>query len=511
MHNTDHAGTPLWGGIVLDTILEMRNISKSFGGVKALSGVSFSLKQGEIHALVGENGAGKSTLIKILSGAYVKDHGEILMNGKPVNVRTPRDGQALGVRVIYQEFNLVGSLSVAENILLGHYPQDRGLILWDEMYEKARELLKRVGFNIDVRQKVSSLSVAEQQMVEICKALSQEASILIMDEPTAVLSEQELSTLFGTIRKLASGGVSVIYISHRLDEVFNIADRITVLKDGKTVGTVSASEVEKDELVRMMVGRELAEIYPNRSSGGKKEILRVENLTGAGFSGPISFTLNEGEILGFAGMVGSGRTETMRAIFGATPKTGGKVFVEGNEARIGSPQDAIDAGIGFLPEDRKRQGLVLCRPVNENITAASLSGISRAGVINTEKETAEVTKYVDKLKVKTPSIKHLVGNLSGGNQQKVGLAKWLMAHPKVLVCDEPTRGIDVGSKVEIYKLIADLAKSGIGIIVISSELPEIIGLCHRVLVMREGSVEGELKGKFSEEDVMMYATGVMAN
>ncbi|MBC7329905.1 sugar ABC transporter ATP-binding protein [bacterium] len=489
--------------------LEMRGITKQFPGVLALDNVRFEVEKGEVHALVGENGAGKSTLLKILAGAIPMDKGEIILNGKPVHFHSPLDAIQAGIAVIYQEFNLVPYLSAGENIFLGREPRKfNGFVDFGKLHREAQEILDRIGANFSSRTLVAQLSVAQQQMTEIAKALSQNAQIIAMDEPTSALTEREVEHLFEIIRSLKSEGVAIIFVSHRLEEIFQIADRITVLRDGKYIGTKRIEETNRDEVITMMVGREIKEKIPKRPAKIGEEILRVEGLTREGVFRDISFTLHKGEVLGLAGLVGAGRTEIARAIFGADPIDRGKIYLEGKEVRIRSPQDAIRLGIGLLTEDRKRYGLVLPMTVRENTTLANLMEVAIRGFINFAKEREAARRFVEDLDIKTPSIEQIARNLSGGTQQKLVLAKWLFTKSKVLIFDEPTRGIDVGAKVEIYELMNQLAERGVGIIMISSELPEILGMSDRILVIHEGKIAGELtREEATQEKIMHLATG----
>jgi ribose transport system ATP-binding protein len=489
--------------------LEMRGITKQFPGVLALDNVQFEVEKGEVHALVGENGAGKSTLLKILAGAITMDKGEIILNGKPIHFRSPLDAIQTGIAVIYQEFNLVPYLSAGENIFLGREPRKfNGFVDFGRLHREAQKILDRIGANFSSRTLVSQLSVAQQQMTEIAKALSQNAQIIAMDEPTSALTEREVEHLFEIIRSLKSEGVAIIFVSHRLEEAFQIAERITVLRDGKYVGTKKIEETNRDEVITMMVGREIKEKIPKRPAKIGEEILRVEGLTREGVFRDISFTLHKGEVLGLAGLVGAGRTEIARAIFGADPIDRGKIYLEGKEVRIRSPQEAIRLGIGLLTEDRKRYGLVLPMTVRENTTLANLMEVAMRGFINFSKEREAARKFVEDLDIATPSVEQIARNLSGGTQQKLVLAKWLFTKSKVLIFDEPTRGIDVGAKVEIYELMNQLAEKGVGIIMISSELPEILGMSDRILVIHEGRIAGELtREEATQEKIMHLATG----
>ena len=486
----------------------MDRITKDFPGVRALDGVTFEVRRGEVHALVGENGAGKSTLVKILAGAVPGDRGEIRIEGRPVEIASPHAAQELGVSMIYQEFNLVPYLSVAENIVLGREPQLlHGIIDWGRMYRDAAAVLDRLGVRIDPRAPISRLSVAQQQMVEIAKAISTNAKLIVMDEPSATLTEHELARLFELIHRLREQGVSIIYISHRLEEIFEIADRVTVLRDGQLIGTHPVSAVTKDDIIRMMVGRQLTEQIPKREVQMGEEALRVEGLSG-GVVRDVSFVVCAGEIVCLTGLVGAGRTEVARLIFGADPKTAGRVLVGGKELRIRNPRDAIRHGVGFVTEDRKEQGLVLGLTVRENVTLAHLDLLSYWGFIRRQQERTAASKFIQSLRIRTPSPEQITRNLSGGNQQKVVLAKWLLTESRVLLFDEPTRGIDVGAKAEIYQLMGELAASGVAMLMITSELPEALGMADRILVMHEGRIAAELpRADATQEKVMFYATG----
>lgn len=490
--------------------LEMRTITKTYPGVRALDGVDFSVRPGEVHALVGENGAGKSTLMKILAGAQPKDSGEIFIDGRPAQIDSPQSAMALGISIIYQEFNLVKYMSAAENIFLGREPKGRlpGFVDFGRMYKDAQEVIDQLGVPLSVRTPVSRLSIAQQQMVEIAKATSRKSQIIAMDEPSATLTEHELDSLFSLIRQLKEQGVSIIYISHRLEEIFEIADRVTVLRDGNLVGTVDVTDTNREEIIKMMVGRELKDKIPKKEVPIGEPALTVTGLNRAGVLHDISFAVRQGEILGLAGLVGAGRSEVARAIFGANPIDSGEIRLNGNRVEIRSPRDAINLGIGLVTEDRKTLGLIMGMALRENVSMANLGVLSRLGFINRGKERAAASRYVTDLMIKTPSVEQQVQNLSGGNQQKVVLAKWLFTQSKVLIFDEPTRGIDVGAKTEIYNLMNRLAENGAAIIMISSELPEVLGMSDRILVMHEGRVAGELsREEATQEAIMHLATG----
>jgi ribose transport system ATP-binding protein len=488
-----------------NAILEMRGISKSFPGVHALDKVDLSVRRGEIHCLLGENGAGKSTLIKILAGAYQKDEGEIIINGKRVEHLNPHVSQQLGISVIYQELELVPNLTVAENILLGRTPEGLpgGFVSWKKTFEAAQRILDDLGVDIDPRARVRSLGVAQQQMTEIAKALSRDAEVIVMDEPTSALTEQEIPQLFNAMRRLKAQNRSVIYISHRLQELAEIGDVATILRDGTLVGTVPIAGTPIDRIITMMVGRELREKFPKETVEIGGEIMRVEGLRRDSVLHDISFTLHRGEILGVAGLVGSGRTEMARAIFGADPINAGTIAIEGQPVRISSPTDAIRAGIGLLTEDRKQQGLILIQSVENNITLPSLIRFSPNTFIQRGEEDKAATDLVKSLGIKTPALSQAVKYLSGGNQQKVVVAKWVCGRSKILIFDEPTRGIDVGAKVEVYQLMNELVRQGVGIIMISSELPEVLGMSDRIIVMREGRISGEFKGSEATQESLL--------
>lgn len=488
-------------------MLVFKNISKIFPGVKALDNVNLKVKKGEIHGLIGENGAGKSTLMKILSGAYTRDTGEIYLEGEPEEIGSPKRAEELGISIIYQEFNLVPSLSVAENIFLGKLPKKNKLVDWGVIKGLAEKALVEVGITIDPDTAIEELSVAEQQMVEIAKAISLDCKILVMDEPTSALTGEETQKLFKVMKRLKKQGIAIIFISHRLEEMFEITDRISVLRDGQYIGTEDKGGITEDKLISMMVGRSLSQKFPAKEYQAGKKIFSVEGLTNEKIK-DVSFSLKEGEILGIAGLVGSGRTETVRAIFGADQLESGKIYINDKEIKITSPKSAIKAGIGLVPEDRKSQGLVLKLSVKENILMAALKKALKGFFLSPEKEAMIGRKYVKDLKIKTPGTDSLVNNLSGGNQQKVVLSKWLNCDPDIIIMDEPTRGIDVNSKMEIYNIIVELVKRGKGIIIVSSELPEILGISDRIIVMHEGEVKGELKSQdATQEKIMHYATG----
>lgn len=498
-------------------ILEMRAITKAFPGVKALDDVTFSVRRGEIHALVGENGAGKSTLMKVLSGVHRTGsyQGAILVNGELQSFRDIRDAEAAGIAIIYQELALVKQMSVAENIYLGNEWATRGVIDWDRTWLETEKLLQQVGLKVSPGAEVMHLGVGAQQLVEIAKALSKRASILILDEPTAALTESETETLLAILRTLRQQGVTCIYISHKLSEVFSIADRITVLRDGKTIATEQAADLDEERLISLMVGRALTQVFPERSSVPGEVVLEVRDWTvidresGDQACHGINFQLRKGEILGISGLMGAGRTELAMSLFGSWGHvSGGGVFLDGKQLTIRSARDAIEAGISLVSEDRKRYGLVLLMDVKQNVTLVALKSISKRGVIDANQEIRAGEDAVGNLRIRTPSIAQIVSNLSGGNQQKVVLGKWLLTRPRVLILDEPTRGIDVGAKAEIYAIMDELRREGMSIIMISSELPEVLGMSDRILVMHEGRVAGTLGGQSAtQEQVMQLATG----
>ncbi len=470
----------------------MSGIHKSFPGVVALAGVDLELRRGEVHVLVGENGAGKSTLMKILSGAYRKDDGMISLEGREVEIAGPRHARELGIGIIYQELMLVPELSAAENVFLGREPRRLpGLVDRRTMMRDARRLLDELGAAFDVGAPARQLSIAQRQLVEIAKALSLDSRILVMDEPTSALTGRESAALFTIIRRLTARGVSVVYISHRLDEIFEIGDRVTVLRDGRHVATRSIGDTSRRELVRLMVDRDVRDIVMRTPAAPGNELLRVTGLTRAGMLHDVALTVHAGEIVGLAGLLGSGRTRVARAIFGLDRRDGGTITVKGRLREISTPRQAIRAGLGFVTEDRKGEGLVLGLTVRENLSLPVLRTLSRLGVVRRAQEREMADRYARELRIKAPSLEQAVLHLSGGNQQKVVLGKWLACEVDVLFLDEPTRGIDVGSKQEIYSLMSRLAAQGVGIVLISSELPEIVGLCDRVLVMRSGRVAGE--------------------
>jgi ribose transport system ATP-binding protein len=494
-----------------DILVSMEGIEKSFPGVHALSQCQFELRRGEVHALVGENGAGKSTLMKVLAGVYSKDAGHISYKGHEVEIPNPRAALDMGICMIHQELNLMPHLTVAQNIFIGREPRTGARFILDEkeINEKTRQLFEMMRLNLDPRTKVSQLTVAKQQMVEIAKALSFNSEVLIMDEPTAALTDAEIDELFRIIRELRAKGVGVVHISHRLEELKQISDRITVMRDGRYVDTVRTQDVGIDRIISMMVGRVIYEATPELPEVPSQEVvLSVRNLNRGNAIKDVSFDLKKGEILGFAGLVGAGRTEVGRAIFGADPIDSGEIHVQGKKVQIKSPGDAVRNSIAYLSEDRKRYGLALKMDVEANIVLATFKKfLGFLGWVNSPRTRATAKQYVDALSIKTPSLQQKAMNLSGGNQQKVVIGKWLTADTNVLIFDEPTRGIDVGAKSEIYRLLNDLAQQGKAIIMISSELPEILRMSHRVIVMCEGRITGELDiADATQEKIMTYAT-----
>ena len=489
-------------------ILSAQGITKTYPGVLALQNVSVDFIEGEIHALVGENGAGKSTLVKVLSGAIAPDNGRIDIDGKTFARMQPKEAKRLGIEIIYQEFNLVPSLSVAENIFLGNFEGNGVFIDLKAMQRKSRELFDLMQIQIDPSSLVQDLSVAEQQLVEIAKSLMRNARILIMDEPTAPLTVRETGILFNLIRNMKQRGVTIIYISHRFNEIFELSDRITVMRDGTKVTTIDTSDVDRDGLIRLMVGRSLSETYPRTRDGAGEVVFEVRNIKGTK-SKDISFQLRRGEILGVAGLVGAGRTELMRCIFGADPIESGDILVKGKKVHIKSPGQAVAAGIAYVPEDRKQHGVLIDLSVRENITLPILKNLSRCLFLKKGEERSVLNQYKDSLKIKTPSFDQKVKNLSGGNQQKVVLSKWLASGADILIFDEPTRGIDVGAKHEIYQLMDRLVQEGKSIIMVSSEMEELLGMSDRIVVLHEGSLAGSIENRdeFSQEKIMAYASG----
>jgi inositol transport system ATP-binding protein len=492
-------------------VLHMMEVSKRFPGVQALKDVSLEVRPGEIHGLLGENGAGKSTLMKILSGVYRKDSGRIVLDGQDIEVHSPHDAQLRGITIIYQELNLMPNLTVAENVFIGREPSRFTFVNWRQLHQQTTELMQRLGIDLSPTTLVSNLSVAAQQMVEIARALSVRSRVIIMDEPTSALTDNEVQHLFAIMRDLKAQGLGLIFISHRMDEIFEICDRITVLRDGELVGTRNVADITSDDLIQMMVGRPVSELFGQGANVPGDVVLEVRNLTrvgtiddpGARVLNDVSFTLRTGEIVGIAGLVGAGRTDLARCIFGADHRTSGEILLDGVSLNIQSPQDAIRNGIGLVPEDRKLQALFLAMSVEENIHMAAFGNVARMGFIDSMQSRSVANSFVDKLSIRLADLDQLVLDLSGGNQQKVVIARWLALNPKVLIMDEPTRGIDVGAKAEVHALIRKLAEQGVAVLMISSELPEVLGMSDRILVMHEGDMIGELSREQAKPERVM--------
>ena len=498
----------------MEYVLELKNIYKSFPGVKVLEDVTLQVRPGEVHALMGENGAGKSTLMKILMGIYKADQGSIFLEGKETVIHGPKDAMSKGISMIHQELNTVLDMEVAENVFVGRELLKKGMeklkiVDIARMREETGKYFREMNIDIDPRAKMRTLSVAEMQLVEIVKAISLNSRIIVMDEPTSAITEKEATVLFAQIERLKKQGVAIIYISHKMDEIFRISDTITVLRDGQWIGTKPAKELDNDMLIKMMVGRELTDIYPKDPVEIGDVILEVKNLSRGKKVQDASFSLRKGEVLGIAGLVGAGRSELVETIFGLYPKTGGQIFLHGKEVHIKSAADAIKNKMALITEDRKQTGLNLIVSVKENIASVSIGKLSNHGIVNDKKINEVSEKYIKELKIKTPDGNAIVGNLSGGNQQKVVLAKWLLDEPDIIIFDEPTRGIDIGAKRDIYLLINNLAKEGKAVIVISSEMAEVMGICDRILVMAEGRINGEVRREeFSQEVIMGYASNI---
>ncbi|HMA34301.1 MAG TPA: sugar ABC transporter ATP-binding protein [Chloroflexia bacterium] len=488
-------------------VMRVQHIAKAFGGVQALQDVHFEIFPGEVHALLGENGAGKSTLIKILTGVYQPDAGEVWLGERPIRFAGPRDAQEQGIAAIYQEPSLFPDLDIAENILVGRQPTRRGAVDWPRMYREAGRLLARLGLTVDPRTKARELSVAQQQVVEIARALSIQAKVLIMDEPTSSLTLHETEELFAIVRQLRAARTAIVFISHRLEELFALADRVTILRDGTYVGTRDLVGVTRDELIQMMVGRPLGELFPKPTVPAGEVILAVDGLGVAGAFSGVSFQLRRGEILGLAGLIGAGRTNVARALFGTEPATAGTIQLAGQVVTIDRPAVALALGIGYVPEDRKEHGLVLEMSIGRNITLPVLGRFARLSWLDEDRERQAATAEAGRLAVKMAGIDQPAGQLSGGNQQKVVLAKWLGTRPRVLILDEPTRGIDVGTKAAVHALMGELAAQGLAILMISSELPEVLGMSDRILVMREGRLTGQFsRAEATQEKIMAAAT-----
>ena len=489
-------------------ILELKNITKEFPGVRALDDVTLSFKTGEVHAIAGENGAGKSTFIKVITGAVRPDRGQMFFNGQEVRDNSPIVSMKLGIAAIYQEFNLFPSLSVAENIYYGRYPMKNKMLDYKRLHEMTQDIMAQLGISIPGDAMVRDLSVGYQQIVEIAKAVSCNAKLIIMDEPSAPLTENEVAYLFRIIDTLKKKGITIIYISHRLEEIFAVCDRVSVFRDGHYIQTMETGETNAEEIIRLMVNRELGEQYPEKHYKKGEKVLEVRGLN-TELLKDINLEAYKGEILGLAGLVGAGRTEVARAVFGADKIVSGKIMLEGRQLQIKKPMDAIKAGIGLIPEDRKQQGIFLKDSVRHNISFARLKGILKGGMISEKTDHDVAEKYIKALEIKTPSDGQLAGNLSGGNQQKVVLAKWLFTDSRVLIFDEPTRGIDVGAKQDIYKLMLELVEQGKVVIMISSELPELIGMADRIVVLHEGKISGSLeRPEYSQEKIMALAAGI---
>lgn len=498
----------------MEYVLELKNIYKSFPGVKVLEDVTLQVRPGEVHALMGENGAGKSTLMKILMGIYKADQGSIFLEGEETVIHGPKDAMSKGISMIHQELNTVLDMEVAENVFIGRELLKKGMeklkiVDIARMREETGKYFREMNIDIDPRAKMRTLSVAEMQLVEIVKAISLNSRIIVMDEPTSAITEKEATVLFAQIERLKKQGVAIIYISHKMDEIFRISDTITVLRDGQWIGTKPAKELDNDMLIKMMVGRELTDIYPKDPVEIGDVILEVKNLSRGKKVQDASFSLRKGEVLGIAGLVGAGRSELVETIFGLYPKTGGQIFLHGKEVHIKNSADAIKNKMALITEDRKQTGLNLIVSVKENIASVSIGKLSNHGIVNDKKINEVSEKYIKELKIKTPDGNAIVGNLSGGNQQKVVLAKWLLDEPDIIIFDEPTRGIDIGAKRDIYLLINNLAKEGKAVIVISSEMAEVMGICDRILVMAEGRINGEVqREEFSQEVIMGYASNI---
>ena len=489
--------------------IEMRGINKAFGSNQVLKDAGFLLKDGEVHALMGENGAGKSTLMKILTGVYTKDAGTIYVDGQEVSYKNPQEAEKAGIVFIYQELNVLFDLTVEENLFMGkEITKHFGICDKKAMRAKAQEIMDRMGVNIPIDAVMSDLSVGQQQMVEICKALMVDAKVLIMDEPTAALTQSETEVLFEVMNSLRSKGVSIVYISHRMEEIFELCDRITILRDGQYIDTKYIKDITMDDVVQMMIGREIGERFPSRNVAIGGEVLRVEDLTHEKFFRDVNFSVRAGEVLGVSGLMGAGRTEIMQAIFGNLPGVTGKIFIEGQEISIRNPRQAIAAGIGFITEDRKTEGLLLEKSIAENIELANLGKVSKSSVLSAKKGTELVKRGISEFRIKCFGPEHECGNLSGGNQQKVVLAKWIYTDPKILILDEPTRGVDIGAKKEIYSVINELAAKGVAVIMVSSELPEVLGMSDRIMVVHEGKVTGIIDAATAAQaKVMTLATG----
>ena len=491
----------------MSTLLEMKGISKAFNGVPALQDVRFDLESGEVHALLGENGAGKSTLIKILGGIYTKDAGEIYINGQPVHINSVKDARSNGISIIHQELMLLPQMKIYENVFMGQEYKSNGFVKRNEMIEKTREMLKFFSLDLDPKEKLGHLPIAQQQIIEIIRAISFGAKIIVMDEPTSSLSDKEVDFLFNAVRRLKQENVGIIYISHRMSELEQIADRVTVMRDGQYIATDRVSEVTRDELITKMVGRTLGDYYIHTPIPTNEPVLEVSDYSDGTSVRNASFILHRGEVLGFAGLVGAGRSELMNCIFGVTKKTSGTLKLDGQPIEINSVKDAMDHDFALVPEDRKLEALYLDQSVKYNMTIEVMDRFLKAGSYNGKTENAIVAEYAEKMSVKMASPLQKIIRLSGGNQQKVIIGRWLATNPKILILDEPTRGVDVGAKVEIYEIIDKLASEGVSIIMISSELPEVIGICDRIMVMAEGEIQGTVERQdATQERIMALAT-----
>lgn len=490
--------------------MRVSGVEKSFPGVKALSNIDFAVRKGTVHALCGENGAGKSTLMKIIMGLYKADKGQIYIDEKPVEIKNPIQAREYGISMIAQELNYVPELSVAENLFLGRLPVNKfGKVNWKEVRTEAEKFLKEEGLSYSPDQKLKTLTVSDIQMLEIIKAITNNAEIIIMDEPTSSITEKEVALLFDKIEQLKKKGVSIIYISHKMEEVFKIADDITVLRDGAVVSTDRAEDLDLDTVISRMVGRKIENVYPKEKLPIGEKVLEVEHFSQDNLFDDVNFYACKGEIVGFAGLVGAGRSETMRAVFGLDPHSSGTVKLHGQEVTLKSPKDSIEKGLVMLSESRRDDGIVPVRSVKENASLASLGNYIYGGYTHRKKEAEEVKEMFEKMNVKTPGLDTEIGKLSGGNQQKVLLTRWMLCNPDVMILDEPTRGIDIGAKFEIYKLMTDIAREGKAVVMVSSELPELLGMCDRIYIMSQGKVTGCIGPEdFSQETIMRFATGV---
>lgn len=508
---TENETVPV-GTIPVDTtpVLALDGITKTFPGVKALDGVSLRLYPGQVTALIGENGAGKSTVVKTLTGIYQPDGGEILVDGTPTRFTTAQDAANAGITAIHQETVLFDELSVAENIFLGHAPRGRfGLIDWATMEARATEILRGIGAEVDPAHKLRDLGIANKHLVAIARALSSDARVVIMDEPTAALSHKEIQELYELVETLKAQGKAILFISHKFDEIFRIADRFTVFRDGQFIADGMIADVTESDLVKMMVGRDVSQIFPTRNNTPGAKVLQVEGMSHPTEFADIGFTLKRGEILGFYGLVGAGRSEFMQALFGITKPSAGQVTIDGAQTQIRSPADAVEAGIVYVPEDRGKQGAITALPIFQNVTLPSLGRTSHKGVLRLAEEFKLAREYTQRLDLRAASLDTAVGNLSGGNQQKVVIAKWLATQPKVIILDEPTKGIDIGSKAAVHEFMAELAAEGLAVIMVSSEIPEVLGMSDRVIVMREGRMVAELAGDdLTPETLVRHAAGI---